>query len=202
MPRKNAYGLREPRPSRQPHHPDCVHRSHRARILLYHQSDSQPGRRDGPTGYNRRQAPDHRLRGLREPAHHKPHHPERRIWSCHKNITFEFSTQVESSDGFVLSELAFFEEVITSLAPGAGSSATGTSLGTSKRCSKRSGSNGALRSRLTTRTSPGLLLSLVGDRSLTLSGPQDDRVRGRWRPCGRRREDLRRGDRRRSKKGG
>ena len=35
-----------------------------------------------------------------------------------KNITFEFSSQVESSDGFVLSELAFFEEGITSLAPG------------------------------------------------------------------------------------
>jgi hypothetical protein len=35
-----------------------------------------------------------------------------------KNITFEFSSPVESSDGFVLSELAFFEEGITSLAPG------------------------------------------------------------------------------------
>ena len=35
-----------------------------------------------------------------------------------KNITFEFSSQVESSDGFVLSDLAFFEEGITSLAPG------------------------------------------------------------------------------------
>src|SRR5919202_2262768 len=35
-----------------------------------------------------------------------------------KNITFEFSSPVMSSDGFVLSELAFFEEGITSLAPG------------------------------------------------------------------------------------
>ena len=35
-----------------------------------------------------------------------------------KNISFEFSSAVESSDGFVLSELAFFEEGITSLAPG------------------------------------------------------------------------------------
>jgi hypothetical protein len=35
-----------------------------------------------------------------------------------KNITFEFSSQVESSDGFVLSDLAFFQEGITSLAPG------------------------------------------------------------------------------------
>src|SRR5918998_2111833 len=35
-----------------------------------------------------------------------------------KNITFEFSSSVESSDGFVLSDLAFFEEGITSLAPG------------------------------------------------------------------------------------
>src|SRR3712207_4899737 len=35
-----------------------------------------------------------------------------------KNITLEFSSAVESSDGFVLSELAFFEEGITSLAPG------------------------------------------------------------------------------------
>jgi hypothetical protein len=35
-----------------------------------------------------------------------------------KNITFEFSSPVESSDGFVLSDLAFFEEGITSLAPG------------------------------------------------------------------------------------
>ena len=34
-----------------------------------------------------------------------------------KNITFEFSSQVESSDGFVLSDLTFFEEGITSLAP-------------------------------------------------------------------------------------
>ena len=35
-----------------------------------------------------------------------------------KNISFEFSSPVQSSDGFVLSELAFFEEGITSLAPG------------------------------------------------------------------------------------
>ena len=35
-----------------------------------------------------------------------------------KHITFEFSSQVESSDGFVLSDLAFFQEGITSLAPG------------------------------------------------------------------------------------
>ena len=35
-----------------------------------------------------------------------------------KNITFHFSSPVESSDGFVLSDLAFFEEGITSLAPG------------------------------------------------------------------------------------
>src|SRR5215210_8582593 len=53
-----------------------------------------------------------------EPAHHKPRRPERRLWSCHKNISFEFSSPVESSDGFVLSDLAFFEEGITSLAPG------------------------------------------------------------------------------------
>ncbi len=36
-----------------------------------------------------------------------------------KNITFTFSAPVESSDGFVLSDLAFFQEGITSLAPGA-----------------------------------------------------------------------------------
>ena len=35
-----------------------------------------------------------------------------------KNISFNFSSPVESSDGFVLSELAFFEEGMTSLAPG------------------------------------------------------------------------------------
>ena len=35
-----------------------------------------------------------------------------------KNITFEFSSQVESSDGFVLSDLAFFQERITSLRAG------------------------------------------------------------------------------------
>jgi hypothetical protein len=35
-----------------------------------------------------------------------------------KNITFAFSSPVESSDGYVLSDLAFFEEGITSLAPG------------------------------------------------------------------------------------
>jgi hypothetical protein len=35
-----------------------------------------------------------------------------------KNITFTFSSPVESSDGFVLSDLAFFEEGMTSLAPG------------------------------------------------------------------------------------
>src|ERR687897_638027 len=34
------------------------------------------------------------------------------------NITFEFSSPVESSDGFVLFDLAFFEERISSLAPG------------------------------------------------------------------------------------
>src|SRR5918997_4594505 len=35
-----------------------------------------------------------------------------------KNITFQFSSPVESSDGYVLSDLTFFEEGITSLAPG------------------------------------------------------------------------------------
>ena len=35
-----------------------------------------------------------------------------------KNITFAFSSPVESSDRYVLSDLAFFEEGITSLAPG------------------------------------------------------------------------------------
>src|SRR5918911_65534 len=35
-----------------------------------------------------------------------------------KNITFEFSSPLVSSDGYVLSDLAFFEEGITSLAPG------------------------------------------------------------------------------------
>jgi hypothetical protein len=36
-----------------------------------------------------------------------------------KNISFEFSAPVQSSDGFVLSELPFFSEGLTSLAPGA-----------------------------------------------------------------------------------
>jgi hypothetical protein len=36
-----------------------------------------------------------------------------------KDISFEFSAPVESSDGFVLSELPFFAEGMTSLAPGA-----------------------------------------------------------------------------------
>ncbi len=36
-----------------------------------------------------------------------------------KDITFEFSAPVESSDGFVISDLPFFEEGLTSLAPGA-----------------------------------------------------------------------------------
>ncbi|HET7270264.1 MAG TPA: hypothetical protein VFI90_04180 [Rubrobacter sp.] len=36
-----------------------------------------------------------------------------------KDITFEFSAPVESSDSFVLSDLTFFEEGLTSLAPGA-----------------------------------------------------------------------------------
>ncbi|HZY65442.1 MAG TPA: hypothetical protein VFE21_06160 [Rubrobacteraceae bacterium] len=36
-----------------------------------------------------------------------------------KDITFEFSDPVESSDGLVLSELPFFDEGLTSLAPGA-----------------------------------------------------------------------------------
>src|SRR5215208_2395078 len=36
-----------------------------------------------------------------------------------KDISFEFSAPVESSDGFVLSELPFFKEEMTSLAPGA-----------------------------------------------------------------------------------
>jgi hypothetical protein len=34
-----------------------------------------------------------------------------------KDISFEFSAPVESSDGLVLSELPFFEEGLTSLAP-------------------------------------------------------------------------------------
>jgi hypothetical protein len=36
-----------------------------------------------------------------------------------KAVSFEFSAPVESSDGLVLSELPFFEEGLTSLAPGA-----------------------------------------------------------------------------------
>ena len=36
-----------------------------------------------------------------------------------KDISFEFSAPVESSDGLVLSELPFFKEGLTSLAPGA-----------------------------------------------------------------------------------
>jgi hypothetical protein len=36
-----------------------------------------------------------------------------------KNISFEFSDQIVSSDGFVLSELPFFQEGLPSLAPGA-----------------------------------------------------------------------------------
>ncbi len=36
-----------------------------------------------------------------------------------KDITFEFSNTVESSDGFVLTDLPFFQEGLTSLAPGA-----------------------------------------------------------------------------------
>lgn len=36
-----------------------------------------------------------------------------------KDITFEFSDPVQSSDGSVLSDLPFFEEGLTSLAPGA-----------------------------------------------------------------------------------
>ena len=64
-----------------------------------------------------------------------------------KNISFEFSSAVESSDGFVLSDLALFKEGITSLAPGAGLSATGTSSRTSKTCSRRDSSSEASRSR-------------------------------------------------------
>ncbi len=36
-----------------------------------------------------------------------------------KNIAFHFSAPIESSDGYVLSDLAIFQEGITSLAPGA-----------------------------------------------------------------------------------
>ena len=36
-----------------------------------------------------------------------------------KNINFHFTSPIESSDGFVLSELTVFQEGITSLAPGA-----------------------------------------------------------------------------------
>ncbi|MDX6382393.1 MAG: hypothetical protein QOI57_3417 [Rubrobacteraceae bacterium] len=36
-----------------------------------------------------------------------------------KNISFHFSSPIESSDGFVLSDLTLFQEGITSLAPGA-----------------------------------------------------------------------------------
>ena len=36
-----------------------------------------------------------------------------------KNLNFHFSSPIESSDGFVLSDLTLFQEGITSLAPGA-----------------------------------------------------------------------------------
>jgi hypothetical protein len=36
-----------------------------------------------------------------------------------KNITFDFSAPIESSDGFVLTDLALFKEGLASLAPGA-----------------------------------------------------------------------------------
>ena len=36
-----------------------------------------------------------------------------------KSISFSFSAQVESSDGYVLSDLAIFQEGLTDLAPGA-----------------------------------------------------------------------------------
>ena len=54
---------------------------------------------------------------------------------------------MESSDGFVLSELAFFEEGITSLAPGGRIVCYWDELGNLQEmfqgCSKRGGSNGA-----------------------------------------------------------
>src|SRR5829696_527709 len=34
-----------------------------------------------PGAYHRRQAPDHRHRGLREPAHRKPRRAKRRAWA-------------------------------------------------------------------------------------------------------------------------
>jgi hypothetical protein len=70
-----------------------------------------------------------------------------------KDITFEFSAPVQSSDGFVLSDLPFFQEGLTSLTPGPRSPATGIPSTTSCPQSRKGGSPRISRSRCAIRIS-------------------------------------------------
>lgn len=79
-----------------------------------------------------------------------------------KDITFGFSEPIESSDGQVLSDLPFFAEGLTSLAPGAKIGATGTASTTSCRPSRKGKSRRISRSRCATRISTSRPTSTSG----------------------------------------
>ena len=96
-----------------------------------------------------------------------------------KNITFEFSSPVESSDGFELSELAFFEEGITSLAPGGRIVCYWDELGNLQEMFQEERLQRGIAVTVNYQTSPGLFLARVGDRSPALRGVAYRRVQGR-----------------------
>jgi hypothetical protein len=79
------------------------------------------------------------------------------------NITFEFPSPVESSDGFVLSDLAFFDEGITSLAPGDSIVCYWDELANLQPMYQEGGRlDRASRSRLVIRTLPGAPTRTIG----------------------------------------
>ena len=80
-----------------------------------------------------------------------------------KNIDFHFSSPIESSDGFVLSDLTLFQEGITSLAPGARIVCYWDELGNLQPMYQEGGRlDRASRSRLVIRTLPGAPTRTIG----------------------------------------
>src|SRR4051794_27632668 len=106
------------RPNRQPYPTDHLHSGHRVRVLLHHQGNSEAGSGDGAGEHDRG-------RPLIIVSEDYENLPTINLIIQNvgagpaKNITFTFSVPVESSDGYVLSDLSIFTEGITSLAPGA-----------------------------------------------------------------------------------
>ena len=113
-----------------------------------------------------------------------------------KNIDFHFSSPIESSDGFVLSELTLFQEGITSLAPGARIVCYWDELENLQPLIR----DGSLQRNATVTVeyqdiAGGQLLPRLGGRPRTVRGPADPGVQEHGRP-GERRRASRGGDRR------